>query len=183
MPMEGDARDRLLDRVIAFAAVDGISGRSLREIARGAGTSHRMLLYHFGSREGLLAAIEAPQRSLMAAMAHRASTQREVMTELWAQVSSPAMRPFVTLFFEVFGLVAQGTPGTEGLREGLTQPWLRDAAAVAEGLGLPPERADLRLGIAVTRGLLLELVAGAEPAEIDAAYRLFVDRSAGPAAP
>ena len=47
-------------------------------------------------------------------MAHRASTQREVMTELWAQVSSPAMRPFVTLFFEVFGLVAQGTPGTEG---------------------------------------------------------------------
>ena len=47
MPMEGDARDRLLDRVIAFAAVDGISGRSLREIARGVGTSHRMLLYHF----------------------------------------------------------------------------------------------------------------------------------------
>ena len=56
---EGDARDRLLDRVIAFAAVDGISGRSLREIARGAGTSPRMLLYHFGSREGLLAAIVA----------------------------------------------------------------------------------------------------------------------------
>jgi len=80
-------------------------------------------------------------------MAHRASTQREGMTELWAQVSSPAMRPFVTLFFEVFGLVAQGTPGTEGLREGLTQPWLRDAAAAAaEGLGLPPEPADLRLG-------------------------------------
>ena len=186
MPPEGDARDRLLERVIAFAAVDGISGRSLREIARGAGTSHRMLLYHFGSRQGLLAAIvaaiEARQRSLMAAMAHRASTQREVLTELWAQVSSPAMRPFVTLFFEVFGLVAQGTPGTEGLREGLTQPWLRDAAAAAAGLGPPPERADLRLGIAVTRGLLLELVAGAEPAEIDAAYRLFVDRSAGPAA-
>jgi hypothetical protein len=35
----------------------------------------------------------------------------------------------------------------------------------------------------VIRGLLLELVAGAEPAEIDAAYRPFVDRSAGPEAP
>lgn len=182
MTVEGDPRDALLERVIAFAAVDGISGRSLREIARGAGSSHRMLLYHFGSREGLLAAIvgaiEARQRSLMAAIADRAGTQREVMTELWAQVSSPAMRPFVTLFFEVFGLVAQGAPGTEGLREDLTQPWLRDADAVAQGLGLPPDRAALRLGIAVTRGLLLELVAGAEPTEIDAAYRLFVDQVA-----
>ena len=80
------------------------------------------------------------------------------------------MRPFVTLFFEVFGLVAQGTSGTEGLREGLTQPWLRDAAAAAEGLGVQPERADLRLGIAV-RGLLLELVGGRRAG------------SAGPAAP
>lgn len=187
MSTEGDARERLLQRVIAFAAVDGISGRSLREIARGAGTSHRMLLYHFGSREGMLAAIvaaiEAQQRSLMAAMAHRASTPRQVMTELWAQVSSPGMRPFVTLFFEVFGLVAQGAPGTQGLREGLTRPWLSDAATVAEGLGLPAVPADLRLGIAVTRGLLLELVAGARPAEIDAAYRLFVDLLVGPAPP
>lgn len=187
MAAEGEARERLLQRVIAVAAVDGISGRSLREIARGAGSSHRMLLYHFGSREGLLAAIvaaiEARQRSLMAAMADHASTPREVMTHLWAQVSSPAMRPFVTLFFEVFGLVAQGAPGTEGLRESLTRPWLHDAASVAEGLGLPPERADLRLGIAVTRGLLLELVAGAEPAEIDAAYQRFVDRTVGPEPP
>lgn len=176
---EGDARHRLLLRVVDAAASDGIAGRSLRDIARGAGTSHRMLLYHFGSREGLLAAIvaeiEARQRTLMTATAARATEPGEVMTQLWTQVSSPAMRPFVTLFFEVFGLVAQGAPGTEELRANLTRPWLADAAAAAEGLGLPAAAAELRLGVAVTRGLLLDLVAGADPAEVDAAYGRFVE--------
>jgi len=138
-----------------------------------------MLLYHFGSREGLLAAIvqaiEAQQRSVMTAITERAGTPREVMIGLWEQVSSPHLLPFVTLFFEVFGLVAQGAPGTEGLRESLTRPWLADAAAVAAELGTATDLTELRLGVAVTRGLLLELVAGADPADVDASYRRFVD--------
>jgi len=179
MTAEVPARDQLLERVIAFAAVAGIAGRSLREIALGAHSSHRMLLYHFGSREGLLAAIvqaiEAQQRSVMTAITERAGTPREVMIGLWEQVSSPHLLPFVTLFFEVFGLVAQGAPGTEGLRESLTRPWLADAAAVAAELGTATDLTELRLGVAVTRGLLLELVAGADPADVDASYRRFVD--------
>jgi AcrR family transcriptional regulator len=35
----------------------GIADLSLRQLAAAIGTSHRMLLYHFGSREGLLAAV------------------------------------------------------------------------------------------------------------------------------
>jgi hypothetical protein len=75
----------------------------------------------------------------------------------------------------VFGLVAQDAPGTAGLRESLTAPWLAEGAAVADALGAPGDAAELRLGVAVTRGLLLDLVAGAPPAEVDAAYRRFVD--------
>ena len=75
MAMEVAARDQLLERVVAFAAAEGIAGRSLRDIAAGVGTSHRMLLYHFGSREGLLAAIvatiEAQQRDVMADLTGR----------------------------------------------------------------------------------------------------------------
>jgi AcrR family transcriptional regulator len=145
-----------LERVIAFAAAEGIADKSLREIARGAATSHRMLLYHFGSREGLLAAIvaaiEAQQRAVMVAMAEQANTPRELMLGLWEQVSREELRPFVKLFFEVFGLVAQGAPGTEGLRETLTQPWLTDAAEVAKVIGVASDPAELRVGVAVSRG-------------------------------
>jgi AcrR family transcriptional regulator len=179
MATEGVARDQLLQRVLAFAAAQGISGRSLREIAAGAGTSHRMLLYHFGSREGLLAAIvaaiEADQRVVMAAIAAAGGTRREAMLALWEQLTRPELLPFVRLFFEVFGLVAQGTPGTEGLRETLTRPWLEDAAVAAEQLGVATDAVEVRLGVAVSRGLLLDLVAGAPLAEVDAAYRRFVD--------
>lgn len=178
MTTEVSARDQLLGRVMAYAAAE-IAGRSLREIANGAHSSHRMLLYHFGSREGLLAAIvaamEAQQRAVMAALTAGAGDPTEVMLGLWRQVSAPEVRPFVTLFFEVFGMVAQGAPGTEGLRETLTAPWLADAAQAAEALGVVGDPAELRLGVAVTRGLLLDLVAGADPAEVDESYRRFVD--------
>lgn len=164
---------------MTYAATEGIAGRSLREIANGAHSSHRMLLYHFGSREGLLAAIvaamEARQREVMAALSGGTDDPGEVMLGLWRQVSAAEVRPFVTLFFEVFGMVAQGAPGTEGLRETLTAPWLADAAEAARGIGIEPDRAELRLGVAVTRGLLLDLVAGADPAEVDESYRRFVD--------
>jgi AcrR family transcriptional regulator len=173
------AREGLLQRVVAFAAAEGIAGRSLREIAQGVGTSHRMLLYHFGSREGLLAAIvasiEEQQRAVMSSLGGQGGTPREVMLALWEQLTRPDLLPFVRLFFEVFGLVAQGAPGTEGLRETLTRPWLTEGIAVAGGLGVPADAAELRLGVAVTRGLLLDLVAGTPLEEVDAAYRRFVD--------
>jgi AcrR family transcriptional regulator len=184
MTTEGLAREQMLGRVVAFAAAEGIAGKSLREIAQGVGTSHRMLIYHFGSREGLIAAIvadiEAQQRAVLAAITERAGDQREVLLGLWEQLTRPELLPFVRLFFEVFGLVAQGTAGTEGLRETLTRPWLDDGGAAAEHLGIATDVAELRLGVAVSRGLLLDLVAGAPLAEVDAAYRRFVDIAVSP---
>jgi AcrR family transcriptional regulator len=182
-----DAKQRLLEKTVRFAEESGITDKSLREIAAGAGTSHRMLLYHFGSREGLLAAIathvtasvvretEARQRSTMAALSEQAGTPRQVMLGLWEQLTAPETLPFVRLFFEVFGLAARGAPGTEALLASLTGPWLDDGAAAAARLGYQADPAAMRLGVAVARGLLLDLVAGADRQDVDDAYRLFVD--------
>lgn len=185
MPAGSEPRDLLLDRVLGYAATEGIADKSLREIATGVGTSHRMLLYHFGSREGLLAAIvaavEAQQRGVLAELAGsagapgEAGTGAELMLRLWDRVSDPALRPYVRLFFAAVGLAVQGVPGTQVLLDTLTGPWLDDAAAVARQLDLPVDPGGLRLGVAASRGLLLELLAGADPAEVTASYRLLVD--------
>jgi len=173
-------RDALLDKVMAYAAEHGLADKSLREIATGVGTSHRMLLYHFGSREGLLAAIvgavEEQQRAVLAALSEDGDPA-EVMLRLWEQVSQPALRPYVRLFFATVGLAVQGVPGTQALLDNLTTPWLEQGGEAARRLGVPADPAAVRLGVAVSRGLLLELLAGAAPGDVDASYRLFVEMS------
>ncbi|MEZ5193498.1 MAG: TetR family transcriptional regulator [Nocardioides sp.] len=42
-------RERLLTELVAYAARQGLADASLRELAAAAGTSHRMLIYRFGS--------------------------------------------------------------------------------------------------------------------------------------
>ncbi|HEY8475173.1 MAG TPA: TetR/AcrR family transcriptional regulator [Natronosporangium sp.] len=175
-------RRALLDKVVTFAASEGLADRSLREIAAGVGTSHRMLLHHFGSREGLLAAvveeIEQRQRDAMAALA-AAGDATDLVTGLWERLASPDLRPLVRLFFEVFALASRGVPGTEQLLANLTEPWLAAGEAAATRLGVNADRATLRLGVAVTRGLLLDLLAGSPAEEVAAAHARFVQLLAG----
>ena len=62
-----DRRKHLLDALVDEFAAGGVGDRSLREVAAAVGTSHRMLLHHFGSREGLLiAVVEQAERRQMA---------------------------------------------------------------------------------------------------------------------
>ena len=50
-------RRQLLDTLVEQFAVGGVGDRSLRDVAAAVGTSHRMLLHYFGSRESMLVAI------------------------------------------------------------------------------------------------------------------------------
>jgi AcrR family transcriptional regulator len=59
-----DARALILDAAEAQMTVDGPAGLRLKEVARAAGVSHPTILHHFGSREGLVRALN--QRSLEA---------------------------------------------------------------------------------------------------------------------
>src|SRR3954452_18754003 len=63
-----DPRRRLLDAAIDYVAGHGLSDLSLRRLAEELGTSHRMLIHHFGSKEGLWVAIvrEVEARQLAA---------------------------------------------------------------------------------------------------------------------
>jgi AcrR family transcriptional regulator len=154
----GIARDELLDRVVAEVAAHGLADRSMRELATAVGSSHRMLLYHFGSRDGLVAAIvdavEAAQRETLRALASVADSPADLVRRLWAQVSSPELRPFVRLFFETLATQAR-TPGTAA---DPTREWLdtvRTLGPVAAGY----DDVDTRAGIAVMRGLLVDVLA------------------------
>lgn len=47
-------RTRLLDAMTVHVLEHGLANASLRPLAKAAGTSDRMLIYHFGSKDGLI---------------------------------------------------------------------------------------------------------------------------------
>jgi AcrR family transcriptional regulator len=170
------AHDRLLAAVAEHVAVHGVGDLSLRGLASAIGTSHRMLLYHFGSKEGLLVEViklvEQRQRAALAEIELDAGLSASAIARaVWRRLSAPELAANERLFFEIYGQALQGRPGTTPLLDGIVDSWLAPVVELLDRLGFPSEyaAAQARLGIAVTRGLLLDLLATGDHAACDAA--------------
>ncbi|HXD66153.1 MAG TPA: TetR/AcrR family transcriptional regulator [Solirubrobacteraceae bacterium] len=175
-------RETLLEGAIDYVAHNGITDLSLRQLASALGTSHRMLIHHFGSKEGLWVAIvhdvERRQRATLADLVPAADVPvADAMRAWWRHISDPSLWPNERLFFELYGQAIQGRPHTVEMLDGIIDDWLEPAIEInmAYGLSLAEARAHARLGIAVTRGLLLDLVATREVEAVDAAMDAFIE--------
>jgi AcrR family transcriptional regulator len=175
-------KERLLTAVVDVALAGGIADKSLRAIAEAAGTSHRMLIHHFGSREGLLVevvrAVEARQRAVLSelgAVSGNLSGEGELADRFWKHLRSPELAPQERLFFEVYGQALQGRQWAKPLLDGIVENWIGPVAAMLEAGGVSPEtaRTVARLSVAVGRGLLLDVLATGDDHEVDAAMRYF----------
>jgi AcrR family transcriptional regulator len=150
----------------------------LREVATAVGTSHRMLLHHFGSREELLLAIVAGvERRQMTLLPELPAGPAASFAAMWADVRRPELRHLERLFFECYARAAQGEKPFAGMVPGAVNDWLTEVEDLAEG---PFEPAMVRLGLAVVRGLLLDLVATNDEAGVDAAAQAFIELLATP---
>jgi AcrR family transcriptional regulator len=177
------ARERLLAAAMEHVAEHGVGNLSLRGLAASLGTSHRMLIYHFGSREGLLIevirTVEAQQRAALAEMLLEDddAPPAETMRRMWRRLADPALWPNERLFFEVYAQALQGSPHAQPLLDGIVDLWVEPLVriAVARGEDEARARAEARLGIAVTRGLLLDLLATRDRAAVDAAMERYIE--------
>ena len=181
--MSGDhPRESLLAKAIAHISQRGLSDLSLRELAAAIGTSHRMLIHHFGGREGLwvevIRAVEDRQRAAFAEVVPEPGMSGgDVMRQWWRHISDPSLWPNERLFFELYGQALQGRPGTVELLDGIVDAWLEPAAAgfIAYGMSREEALAQARLGIAISRGLLLDLLATENREAVDAAMEAYID--------
>lgn len=171
------SRQDLLAAVIADLQAQGLGDRSLRDIAASVGTSHRMLIHHFGSRQGLLAqvvdAVEHDQKVFLASLQ---GDSVQILTAMWQQLRDPRLWPNVRLFFECYARAMNGEVPFNAMLPGAVDDWVDRAAAfeIADGLPAPEARARARAGLATFRGLLLDLVGTGDQAGVDAAFRAFV---------
>jgi AcrR family transcriptional regulator len=192
-PMSGQAdvttaspKELLLRAAMDYVAEHGVSDLSLRQLAAAIGTSHRMLIYHFGSKEGLLIevirAVEQQQRDALAAMEiDPALSPEEVMWQFWKRLADPALWANERLFFEIYGQALQGRAHAAPLLDGIVESWVAPLAQRGREQGLSPAdaRADARLQVALARGLLLDLLATGDRKGVDAAAKRFATIYAG----
>lgn len=147
----------MLDACTDHALEHGLPTR-LEPLARGVGTSSRMLIYHFGTRDALLRAIleNARKRQLDAFGALLSARPDEpypaTLRAAWTSMSGPEGQPFLRMFGQWRGSPTQQLwPGFPRLA---TTDWLEP---LADGLRSIGREQSATLVLAVIRGLLLDL--------------------------
>ncbi|MFW5418211.1 TetR/AcrR family transcriptional regulator [Nocardiopsis sp. CNT-189] len=157
-----DQRDELLTKAVECCRDRPLREITLRSLAAEIGTSHRMLIYHFGSRDRLLAAVLhrvrlEEQRAFMAEAAE--GDRARALERLWRHYTDPAGEHRLRAFFHVLGLAAEDPePFTEFLDSLNDWPRLLAELGVREGLDPGTARAEAELIAWTVRGLLLALV-------------------------
>lgn len=179
-------REVLLANAMTWFAEHGVGDTSMRTLAAELGTSHRMLHYHFGSREGLLGAVveavERRERDQLTALLGSFDDPYTAGAAFWEHVADAA-QTFAPLYFELSGHAMQGRPYADGLRRWLAEGWTTALTTVFVSAGHPPESATVlaRLSLAMARGLLFELALTGDRSAADAAMASFIEMSrAGP---
>jgi AcrR family transcriptional regulator len=175
------AREALLDRAIAWFTEHGVGDTSMRTIAEGIGTSHRMLHYHFGSREGLLTAVVTAtwgqQYRALADLLEASADPYIAAYALWDRMADQAAH-LGPLFFEVAAAAMQGKPWAAPLGQWIME-WKSTLEALFVRVGRGREQAALsaQMTLAMARGLLFELALteGNGRAAADTAIRTFLE--------
>jgi AcrR family transcriptional regulator len=176
-----EPRRALLDKAIRYAAEHGLAERSLRRIAGDLGTSHRMLIYHFGSRDGLLSAVvdeveQDLQRSLDELMARVDLSPVDQGLQFWHKLTETTIA-FGPLFFELATAAMRGAPHAQQVPHFAIRMWLKPLTRLWLRAGAAPERAPhlARLGLATANGLLLDLLLTGDRRRVDAAMTMFAE--------
>lgn len=109
--------ETLLPRLAAHVLQHGLGGASLRPLAKAAGTSDRMLIYHFGNKQRLISELLGYIAGLYSAAldaaigSERSQTRQQLLARILAEGRKPAMQAFLVLWWEIVAGAARGLPG------------------------------------------------------------------------
>ncbi|HEY6150464.1 MAG TPA: TetR family transcriptional regulator [Gaiellaceae bacterium] len=171
-PVDPHRRAHTLGRAADYVLENGLEGLSLRPLAAALGTSTRMLLYDFESKEQLVDEILAEIRRRLAGRLAELQGEGDdaaTLVEIWSWVSAEERAPFMRVFFETH-VRALSDPKAH---RPMIDDWLRFLESRWEPEPLDPATATLF--VAVIRGLLLDRLTATDPDRVDAALGRFTE--------
>ena len=189
-PSDPTRRRDLLKAVADYLLDNGLADMSLRPLASSLGTSPRILLYHFGSKEQLVAeALAASRERQREATQAWLATQpelgpAELLRRFWAW-QLDGHQPFLRLFFEVYGLALQDEERFPDVLQRAVDDWLAFIGALLVRAGLTAAQARIAATavIAGYRGLLLDFLATGDRRRTERALDLLLTALEAPYGP
>jgi AcrR family transcriptional regulator len=180
-PVESARRTELLEAIYAHAAGRGLGELSLRPLASAVGSSPRVLLYLFGSKEGLVRALLARARADEIELLDRVRRPGErpigldvAVARVWSWLAAPEHRGLLCLWVEAY---ARSLTEPDGPWAGFATQSVTDWLDVLAGCQ-PPRARRTRAGLtartaalALVRGALLDVLATGDPVRSGAAVR------------
>ena len=145
-------RDELLELAYAYVLEHGLAGMSLRPLAKAIGSSPRVLLFLFGSKDELV-------RALLARARADELEHADGPLEVWEWLSAPEHRGLLTLWVESYARSLAEPAGPWGdFARATVEDWL---ALLGGDTGT----------LAVLRGAMLDLLATGDEPRVSAAVR------------
>src|SRR5580698_2638554 len=155
--------DELLDAIVQYLIRYGIVDLSLRPLAKAVGSSPRVLLYYFGSKEKMVVKVlaEIRQRQRAAYDQMQADTFEDACRIVWRQMSAPDSEPLFRLFFEAYGIALRHPKLYKAFLRDTIEDWLQ--LMTDELGGEPHQRKQARtiatIVLAGLRGFMLDFCA------------------------
>ncbi len=171
----------LLDAVVAYIAKKGVAELSLRPLAKAVGSSPRVLLYYFGSKEKLVSKavqrLRERQRTTFGRMREaRYEQPSDACRAIWQQMSAPESLAAFRLSLETFAMALRQPKRYGDFLSTSVEDWLQFLSEPLLRQGATPEdaRAFATVVIAGFRGFLLDYCATQDRSRVDRAVEMWL---------
>ncbi|MEU2422433.1 TetR/AcrR family transcriptional regulator [Streptomyces sp. NPDC007851] len=189
MPRRPDPAKRrdLLEQVRGYVLRNGLADLSLRPLARALGTSDRMLLYYFGTKERMVAeALGVYERRPFLRTRELLETMgpptdpaglRRFMEEVWRQFGDPEVRTALPLQLEIMSASVLHPDRYGPVMHSVVSEWTALLTSVFRDLGMTQDRARAQATLltGATLGLVITPLANDRWDEAQDAFHALLD--------
>ena len=172
----------LLNAIVAYLVQHGVTELSLRPLAKAVGSSPRVLLYYFGSKENLVVqavkSLRERQRTGIAKMrAARFERASDACRAIWKQMSAPESEAAFRLSLETYVLALRHPDLFGDFLISSTENWLEFLAGdlVRRGTSTKEARVYASVVVAGFRGFMLDYCASRDRERLDRAVDLWIE--------
>lgn len=180
-PLDHAKRAELLDAVVRYIAEHGLADLSLRPLAAALGTSSRMLIYYFGTKEELLVqalATHRPDLTAVFADIHDTTALRERLWDFYRTNTTGPEAVSNTVMLQVLGAAcAPAAPYVRYADEAIAAFISVLATRLRELSSVEDPEAAATLLISGLRGILQDRLITGDTERTDRAARLLIDQT------